>query len=230
MRKTAKLIVNPDTGEVLDPKTSPEYYTLDAIRHADVWTPENIRTEYQRLRKIAQGRLAAMAKSEIGRQSRTYQTNKNRFKPVTELSLGQTKIMLAEVSRMIQAKTGTLSGIKAARSQAIKTLQKHGYTFVNEKNYWEFGEFMREWKSSQYRGYGSTVAVDFFESAEKARQNVSGEDFDRATQTVGKQNLIAQEFHDWRMMRNKEYGEGKKKNLDKVTSADLISDWEDWLE
>ena len=89
---------------------------------------------------------------------------------------------------------------------------------------------MREWKASQYRGYGSTVAVDFFESAAKARQNVSGEDFDRATETVEKQNLIAQEFHDWRMMRKKEYGEGKKHNSDKVTSSDLLSDWEDWLE
>ena len=65
---------------------------------------------------------------------------------------------------------------------------------------------------------------------QKGRQNVSGEDFDRATETVGMQNLIAQEFHDWRMMRKKEYGEGKKKNRDKVTSADLLSDWEDWLE
>lgn len=230
MSKPKQRIIIESTGEVLDPKTSPEYYTLDAIRHADVWTPENIRSEYSRLRKIAQERLRIMKASEIGMQSRTYQTNKNRFKPVSQMTLGETKIALNEVSRMISAKTGTLSGIKKAHSQAIRTLQKHGYEFVTEKNYWEFGEFMREWKASQYRGYGSTVAVDFFEAAAKARQNVSGEDFDRATVTTGKQNLIATEFREWRLMREKEYGEGRKENCDKVTSADLLSDWEEWLE
>ena len=103
-----KRVVDETTGEVLDPVTSPDFYTLDAIRHADVWTPENIKQEYTRLRKIAEKRLNTMAKSEIGRASRTYRTNKDRFKPVSEMTLGQTKIMLHEVSRMISAKTGTL--------------------------------------------------------------------------------------------------------------------------
>ena len=48
---------DPATGEVIDPKETPELYTLDAIRHADVWTPETIKHEYQRLRAIAVKRL-----------------------------------------------------------------------------------------------------------------------------------------------------------------------------
>ena len=60
-----KRVVDETTGEVLDPVTSPDFYTLDAIRHADVWTPETIKQEYTRLRKIAQERLKTMAKSEI---------------------------------------------------------------------------------------------------------------------------------------------------------------------
>lgn len=69
MSKTKRL-VNPDTGEILDPKETPEYYTLDAIRHADVWTDENITAEYKRLRKIAQERLREISKSDIGRASK----------------------------------------------------------------------------------------------------------------------------------------------------------------
>lgn len=225
-----KIVVNEATGEVLDPVTSPDFYTLDAIRHADVWTPENIKQEYTRLRKIAQGRLDTMAKSEIGRASRTYRTNKDRFKPVSELTLGQMKIMLHEVSRMISAKTGTLSGIKAARAQSIRTFREHGYEFVTEENYNDFGEFMREWKDSQYRGYGSTTAVDFYESAARARQNVSGEDFDRATVSHNKSGSIAKQFEQWRHSRAKEQAAGRKTNKEGVTAYDLLESWEEFLE
>lgn len=230
MSKAAKRIVNPDTGEIIDPKTTPEYYTLDAIRHAEVWTPENIRAEYTRLRKIAEQRLRVIGADEIGAQSYTYRRNKGRFKPASQMSAGQMKIMLSEVARMIAAKTGTLSGIKAQRRKAIKTLREHGYEFINEKNYNEFGEFMREWKASQYRGYGSTVAIDFWETASAMRQNVTGEDFDRAAVTVGKKNLVAKEFHNWRKDRKAALDDGKKQNRERVTSKELLEDWKQYLE
>lgn len=225
-----KRVVDETTGEVLDPVTSPDFYTLDAIRHADVWTPETIKQEYTRLRNIAEQRLRTMAKSEIGRASRTYRTNKDRFKPVSEMTLGQTKIMLHEVSRMISAKTGTLSGIKAARAQSIRTFREHGYEFVTEENYNEFGEFMREWKDSQYRGYGSTTAVDFFESAARARQNVSGEDFNRASVSSNKSGSIAEQFAQWRKQRAQEQAAGRKTNKEGVTAYDLLDSWEEFLE
>lgn len=225
-----KRVVDESTGEILDPRTNPEYYTLDAIRHAEVWTPENIRSEYTRLRKIAEQRLRVIGADEIGAQSYTYHRNKGRFKPVSQLTAGQTKIMLSEVARMISAKTGTLSGIKRQRLKAIKTLQQHGYDFINEHNYWEFGEFMREWKASQYRGYGSLVAVDFWEAASAIYQDVTGEDFERATMTSSKKNLIATEFHNWRMDRKAFSDEGKKQNRDKVSSKELMEDWKQYLE
>ena len=93
MSKTKRL-VNPDTGEILDPKETPEYYTLDALRHADVWTDENIRAEYTRLRKIAQERLRVISKSDIGRASKTWYYNQNRFKPSSELRPYERKILL----------------------------------------------------------------------------------------------------------------------------------------
>lgn len=191
MRKTAKRIVNPDTGEVLDPKTSPEYYTLDAIRHAEVWTPENIRAEYQRLYKIVSQRMRVIRASEIGRQSKTYFYNKDKFKPVSRLKPYEQKLLLVEAAQMIQAKTGTLGGIKKYRKRAIKKLYEHGITWVNESNFSDFGKFMAWWKDSRFRGYGSEVAVNAYQKL------YSATDFERASVETNETAKLAQQFDEW---------------------------------
>ena len=226
-----KRLVNPETGEILDPKTTPDYYTLDAIRHADVWTPENIRAEYTRLRNIAQRRLREMSKSEIGRESYTFKRNEGRFRPASEMTLGQTKIMLAEVSRMITARRGTLAGIKRARKLAIQSFHEHGYEFVTEENYSEFGEFMRAWKASRFRGYGSTVAVEFFKEALFSRgQDVDPETFKRAkVATRAESREIAQAFRAWKNDKERFEETGLKQNSKYVTSMKLLEDWHDYL-
>ena len=195
MSKTKRL-VNPDTGEILDPRETPEYYTLDAIRHADVWTDENITAEYTRLRKIAQERLRAISKSDIGRASKTWYYNQNRFKPSSELRPYERKILLAEVAKMMQAETGTLAGIKRQRKKAIQTFHEHGYTFIDESNFIDVGEFFREWKDSEFRGYGSTVALDFYEKIKDS------EAFERASQRVDKSAQLLKDFKEWKKQKD----------------------------
>lgn len=226
-----KRLVNPETGEILDPKTSPDYYTLDAIRHADIWTPENIKSEYARLRKIAQERLREMSKSPIGRESYTFKRNQGRFRPASELTTGQMKVQLSEVARMITARRGTLAGIKRARKQAIATFHEHGYDFVTEENYSEFGEFMRAWKDSRFRGYGSMVAVDFFENAlSVSGQDVDAETFKRAkVATRAESYVVADAFRDWMNYKERFEETGLKTNSKQVTSARLLEDWRDYL-
>lgn len=214
-------LVNPDTGEILNPKETPEYYTLDAIRHADIWTPENIKSEYTRLRKIVQERLRVISESDIGRASKTFHYNQNRFKPVSQLKTYERKILLAEAAKMIQAKTGTLAGIKRQRSKAIKAFHKHGYTFVNEKNFNDVGEFFREWKDSEFRGYGSTVALDFYEKINNT------EAFERATQRVDKSAQLLKEFQEW--MKRKYEPHERKKNENEKSSADLFKELDEFL-
>lgn len=162
-------LIDEATGEVLDPRTSPDLYTLDSIRHADIWTPQAIREEYSRLRKIANERLKVLAKYEEGRQSLTYKRNLGKYKPAKELTLGETKVLLADVSRMISAKRGTLTGIRQANKKAIETLHERGYDFVTKKNIRAFGEFMEYWRNSDMRSYGSLLAADSFEAAIKNR-------------------------------------------------------------
>lgn len=220
MSKTKRL-VNPDTGEILDPKETPEYYTLDAIRHADVWTDENIKAEYTRLRKIAQERLRAISKSDIGRASKTWYYNQNRFKPSSELRPYERKILLAEVAKMMQAETGTLAGIKRQRKKAIQTFHEHGYTFVDESNFIDVGEFFRQWRDSEFRGYGSTVALDFYERIKDS------EAFDRATQRVDKTAQIFRDFQEWKNQKDKPHE--RKNNENEKSSADLFKELDEFL-
>ena len=213
--------VDPETGEVIDPKDTPDLYTLDAIRHADVWTPENIKHEYQRLRAIAQKRLKRIEESEIGRASKTYYYNKDMYKPASELKPYEQKILLADLAKMMQAKTGTLRGIKRARDLAIKTFHKHGYTFVNESNYVDLGEFFRQWKDGMMRGYGSTVALDFYEAIRNS------EAFDKAAERKDKTAQILRDFEAWQDEKNKPHK--KERNVIEKSADDLFKELKEFL-
>ena len=226
MSKTTKRIVNPDTGEILDPKTSPDYYTLDAIRHAEIWTPENIRTEYQRLYKIVSERMRVIGASEIGRQSKTYFYNKDKFKPVSQLKPYEQKILLAEAAQMIQAKTGTLGGIKKYRERAINKLHEHGITWVNEANFTEFGKFMAWWKDSRFRGYGSEVAAEFYNRLQSATA------YERAFERSDSTEQLFMEFDVWQSVVNLEktkarmkYGLGKGRELSSKELMNMLDEF-----
>lgn len=227
-RKKAQRIVNPETGEVLDPKTSPEFYTLDAIRNAEIWTPENIRQEYSRLYKIVSDRMRVISKSEIGRQSKTYHYNKDKFKPVTQLKPYEQKLLLADAAKMIQAKTGTLGGIKEYRRKAIKTLHEHQITWVNEENFTDFGHFMAWWKDSRFRGYGSETAVNFYDRLQSATA------YERAFEHKDRTSDLAREFDAYQQAVNLEttkvrfkHGMGAGREL---TSAQILRMLDTFLE
>ena len=216
-----KRIINPETGELLDPKETSEYYTLDALRHADIWTDENIKSEYTRLRKIAVERLREISKSELGRASKTWYYNQNRFAPASKLRPYERKVLLAEAAKMIQAKTGTLAGIRRYRTEAIKTFHKHGYEFVNEENFLDIGEFFREWKDSEFRGYGSMAALDFYEKIN------SPEAFERAVQKTNNSSKVFEDFKQWKKERGTPFK--KQQNGIVLSSAELFKELDEFL-
>lgn len=214
-------IADPATGELVDPKDTPDLYTLDAIRHADVWTPENIKHEYQRLRAIAQKRLKRIEADEIGRESKTYYYNKDRYKPSSELKPYEMKLLLADLAKMMTARTGTLRGIKIARKEAIRTFHKHGYTFVNESNFVDIGEFFRQWRAGMMHGYGSTVALDFYEVIRNS------EAFEQATERKDKTAQILRDFEKWQEEKNKPYTH--ESNVIEKRADDLFKDLKEFL-
>ena len=214
-------IADPATGEMVDPKDTPDLYTLDAIRHADVWTPENIKHEYQRLRASAQKRLKRIEAEEIGRASKTYYYNKDRYKPSSELKPYEMKLLLADLAKMMTARTGTLRGIKRARAEAIKTFHKHDYTFVNESNFVDVGEFFFLFRAGMMHGYGSTVALDFYEAIRNS------EAFEQAAERKDKTAQILRDFEKWQEENNKPYTH--ERNIIEKSADDLFKDLKEFL-
>lgn len=157
-----KRVVDPVTGELLDPRTTPEYYSMEALRNADVWTPQAIRKEYSRLRTIANKRLEAIGRSEFV-NTETYRRNIGQYKPLKELRANEVKYLLFDVSKMLSAETGSLTGLRKQRTRALATLRERGYEFVTKANFIEFGEFMEEWRARKdLHIIGSPTAADLF--------------------------------------------------------------------
>lgn len=131
------MAINPDQ---LDPRNNLQWYTRDAIKNADVWTPQQVRREYSRLRDIAEKRLKRLAISEP--ESYAYRHNVGKYAPARGQSTAELAEQLPELARFIAAKTGSVKGIRAQRNKAVATLQESGYDFVTPANIKEFGEFM----------------------------------------------------------------------------------------
>lgn len=107
---------------------------------------------------------------------------------------------------MMQAETGTLAGIKRQRKKAIQTFHEHGYTFVDESNFIDVGEFFRQWRDSEFRGYGSTVALDFYEKIKDS------EAFERAAYKVDKSAKLFKDFQEWKKQRDEPHERKNNEN------------------
>lgn len=97
-----------------------------------------LRAEYARLRDIAQKRLSRLAKSEFA-SGAIYQNNKNKFPKLSEIKTdAELRLKLSELSRFVEAKTSSVSGLRAKRKKQLETLKENGYSWVNKGNYEEF--------------------------------------------------------------------------------------------
>ena len=122
----------------------PEAYFPGGITILKAAGEAEARKEYQRLRRIAQKRLARF----VGTQYKDTDTYKNRaikkpFKPSSELkSVRDLQAALSDVRGFLDSERSTISGMKRIDRKTIATLHKDGYTFVNMSNIKQFGDFM----------------------------------------------------------------------------------------
>ena len=157
-------------GIPLDPRENLEYYTKSALASGE-WTDAEIRREYSRLRDIAQKRLQTLARNEPG--SYAYKKNVGAYPVLKEAGTEGAKALLPQLARFIAAKTGTVKGIREQRARSLQTLQEHGYTFVNQSNIREFGEFMEAYRADKsLQVIGSPTVADLFGAAKERHMNV----------------------------------------------------------
>lgn len=100
------------------------------------------RREYQRLRRVAEKRLARLATSEFA-DSEAYLQNAGRFTPLSQVSSNrELGALLYQVKSFLDARRSSVTGQRAIIKETLETLHEHGYTFVTKENIKEFGDFM----------------------------------------------------------------------------------------
>lgn len=140
------------------------HYDLGWYDVTTLKSEKEMRKEYARLREVARKRLARMEDTPAER-SQAYRMNRFRFeKPQSQIeSIGELGRRLSDLSRFINAKSSTVTGQRELRAKSLETLHEHGYTFVNERNIYDFGEFMEWWRASEYsRLCNSDMVSDLF--------------------------------------------------------------------
>ena len=106
--------------------------------------PESeLRAEYTRLRRIARDRLRRIERSSDFGDSAIVRNNKAWLDvPPSKISKAELPSVLSQVEGMLEAKTGTLTGLRRQRALSIESLRASGIRGITAKNYNEFTHFM----------------------------------------------------------------------------------------
>ena len=143
-----------------------DYIPYNTRRYSD----EDVRREYQRLRKIAKERLSRLEMSEFAK-SQTVLEHKERYPTMRELkgNMRELRFQLYDLRRFLDSEYSTISGQKAIRKKRIETLQARGWNVSNE-NYNAFVTFI-EYAKAYFGGSFSSDTVRLYLNGREATQS-----------------------------------------------------------
>ena len=126
------------------------------------------RREYQRLRRVAEKRLARLGASEFA-DSEVYRRNVGGFTPLSKVSSNrELGALLYQVRNFLDARRSSVTGQRAIITEQLETLHEHGYTFVNKSNLKAFGEFMEAARAAAGGTlYASDRVAEMYDAAER---------------------------------------------------------------
>lgn len=126
------------------------------------------RREYQRLRRVAEKRLARLGASEFA-DSEAYRRNAGKFTPLSQVSSNrELGALLYQVKGFLDARRSSVTGQRAIIKEQLETLHEHGYTFVTKSNLKAFGEFMETARAAAGgRLYASDRVAEMYDAAER---------------------------------------------------------------
>jgi len=108
---------------------------------------EDVLAEYGKMRETAMSRIRRIVKSDIP----FYTAERPKFSTVRQIKDMRSLVReYVDLARWMASPYSTVSGRKDTRKEAIATLHKHGYDWVNISNYLQFVEFMQWFKASEY--------------------------------------------------------------------------------
>ena len=119
-----------------------------------------LRAEYTRLRKIANARGAALARSEFAGAKSAQRVIGKFTTPASKLSKRELVYELNELATVTTSQLTSVRGLQKQRRETIATLKAHGYN-IKAKDLEKFGEFM-----SALRDFYGRTQVDSPRSAD----------------------------------------------------------------
>lgn len=186
--------------EVADLKWEFGQYNPQALKKKDI---KEVRKEYTRLRDISQKRLKRLGKTEF-KESKVYKNYKEGFKKQSELkNVQELYAELNRLARFVSAEKSTIQRQERQKKDFINTMNERYPNIVNEKNYWDFVEYMDEMRSmGLLEEYDSERIIEFFEEVQgktSKNERLSGES-------------LKQAFEDWNRSREEFKKRGRYKN------------------
>ena len=119
-----------------------------------------MRSEYTRMRDVAQKRIKRLAKQFP--ESKAYQTHAKGFAKLKDLDPRDFPKAFAELAKFVRAKGSTVTGQKQIKEKTIKTWQDQGLN-LNSKNYDKTIKILEEMRKQKIV-YGSDKAVELADS------------------------------------------------------------------
>ena len=154
----------------------PEAYYPEALRSGTL-TPEEMRSHYSYLRKIANKRLQRFVGSEF-EDAQSYIKNAGKFVPLSEIN-NERELMfkLYEVNKFVRARSSSVTGLRQIRNETIETFHDRGFTWVNRNNIKQFGEYL-EYMRAKYgaKQFDSERAAELFGMIQKGSVGLNVED------------------------------------------------------
>ena len=127
----------------------------------DTLSVEQLAEEYEKLAKLANDKLAKFEGTEW-EGSNIYKRNAGKYIPLHEIeSKRQLAYLLSDVHRYLNTKNNSVWALQRNRAATVRTLNEHGYTFINKKNFALFCDFMEYWRLLKLTSiYDSERVVD----------------------------------------------------------------------
>lgn len=147
----------------------PEQYSTQALKSATPDDLEFLRSEYSRMRDVAQKRIKRLAKSDFS-QAKAVQERPAGFPKLKDIRPQDFPYAMNELYRFVAAKGSTVQGQKEIRAKTIATFEKHD-VHITEEEYPQFIkilEAMRKQKINYESGIAKATA-DFIVGLNKGK-------------------------------------------------------------
>lgn len=135
-----------------------------SVSRAVFETAKEVSKEYNRLRRVANQRLARLENAGYG-DSAIMRRYGEGFGSVRGMTEAQKRAKLGEVAKFLGLKTSSVSGQREATRSFIESMHEKGYDFINKNNAAAFGRFMEAAKKhyGSKKAFDSELIVDLFE-------------------------------------------------------------------